>query len=162
MGSRVAQYTQGIQRGNRLFGFSRIVNALRLIDDDDRIGILNIPHSRFAVQLVLRLIDDVFCLFESINIDDHDFNVGAGGKLPYIGKLCGIIDKIAAGNIVVLQAEMLLCNLKRFIYALSNSNGRHNDDEFRKSVPAVQLKNRFRVYICLTGTGFHLDTKLTA
>ena len=77
MGSRIAENAQGIQRRDCLFGFWGIVHALRLVYNDDGAGVLYIPHGGFAVQLVLRLIYDIFGFFECVDIDNHNLNIRA-------------------------------------------------------------------------------------
>ena len=156
----VAQHTQGIQCGNGFLGLRGVVYALRFINDDDGVGILNKPHGCLAVQPVLGLIDDVLCLLKSVDVDNHHFDVRAGGELPHIGQLSGAINEIPAGHIVVLQAKMLLSDLERLIDALTDSHRRHHNDKLGEAVFAVQFKNGLGVDVGLAGAGLHLNAKL--
>ena len=81
----ITQHARRMQRSNRLFRLIGVIHALRLVDDNDRSGILYVPHRRFAVQFVLRLVDDVLRFAESVDIDDHDLNITACRKLSNIG-----------------------------------------------------------------------------
>ena len=54
---------------------------------------------------------------------------------------------------------MLFGDFKRFIYALSDCNGRNNDDKLGKAVTLMQLKNRLGVNLSLSGTSLHLHTE---
>ncbi|MPM08125.1 hypothetical protein SDC9_54437 [bioreactor metagenome] len=156
----IAKHAQRIQRGNSVLCLRRIVHALRLVDDDDGVRVLYVAHGGFAVQLVLYLIDDVLGLFESVDVDDHDLDVRAGGELPNVGQLGRVIYEKAARHVVILQAEMLLCDFKGFIHALADRNGRNDDNELRKAVLPVQLKDRFGIDVGLTRASLHLDTEL--
>ena len=160
VGSGVPQHTQGIERGNGFLGLWCIVYTLGFVDDDNGVGILNKAHGRFAAQPILGLVDDILRLFESVDVNNHHFDVGTGGKLSHIGQLGGVIDKVPAGHIVVLQAKMLLRDLKGFVDAFPDGHRRHHDNKFGKAVLAVQLKDGLGVDISLAGAGFHLDAEL--
>ena len=160
MCGRITQDAHGIERSNRFLGFRRIIDALRFIDDNDRVRILNEAHGRLAAEPVLRLIDDVFRLLERVDIDDHDLNIRAGRKLADVGKLRRLIDKEPAGHVIILKAEMLSCDLKGFMNTLANRHRRHNDDELREPILPVKLEDRLRIDIGLAGARLHLDAKL--
>ena len=85
VGSGVPQHTQGVQRGNGFLGLGGVVYALGFVDDDDGVGVLDEPHGRFAVEPILGLVNDVLRLLKSVDVDNHHFNVGAGGELAHIG-----------------------------------------------------------------------------
>ena len=62
------------------------VHALRLVNDNDRAGCADIAYRRVAVQFVLLLVDNIFSLAESVNIDNHNLNIridieGKDGKV---------------------------------------------------------------------------------
>ena len=50
-------------------------------------------------------------------------------------------------------------NFKRFLYALADSNTRHNNDKLAPAVLFVQLKHRLDIHIGFTRTGFHFNIK---
>ena len=133
----IAEYAQRIKRGNRLLGLLRIVYALRLVNDNDGICRLYVAYRRIAVELVLLLVNDVFRLTECVNIDDHDLDIGADGKLPHVGQLRRIIDKVSAGRIVIERRKMLLRCLQGFIHALADGYAGHNNDKLGKTIKAV-------------------------
>lgn len=60
--------------------------ALRLVNDDDRVAVLDKAHGTLAVQLVLRLVDDVLGLAKGVDVDGHDLDVGGSCKLTHIEK----------------------------------------------------------------------------
>ncbi len=160
VGGGVAQDTQGIQRRDGLLGLGGIVHALGLIDDDDGVGVLYVPHSRLAVQPVLGLIDDVLRLFEGVDIDDHDLDVGAGGELAHVRQLGRVVDEVPAGYSVILQGEVLLRHLEGLVDTLPDRHGGHHHDELGEAVPPVQLKNGLGVDVGFPGAGLHLDAEL--
>ena len=123
-------------------------------------GILDEPHGRFAVKPILGLVNDVLRLLKSVDVDNHHFNVGAGGELAHIGQLGGVVDEVPTRHIVILQAEMLLSDLKGLVDTLPDGHRRHHDDELSEAVFAVQFKNGLGVDIGLAGAGFHFNAKL--
>ena len=136
--------------------------ALGFIDDNDRVCVLNKAHSRFTVEPILRLIDDVLRFLESVDVNNHHFDIGTGGKLPHVGQLGRVVDEVPAWHVVVLQAEMLLRDLKGFVDALPDGHRRHHDNKLGESVLAVQLKDGLGVDVGLAGASFHLNTELAA
>ena len=160
VGSGVPQHTQGIECGNGFLGLWGVVYTLGFVDDDDGVGILNKTHGRLTTQPILSLVDDILCFFESINVNNHHFDVGTGGELPHIGQLGRVINKVPTWYIVVLQAKMLLSDLKGFVDTLPDGHRRHHDNKFGKAVLAVQLKDSLGVNVGLAGSGFHLNAKL--
>ena len=121
------------------------------------------PHPRLlAAQPILGLVDDILRLLESVDANNRHFDVGASGELSHIGQLGGVIDKVPARYIVVLQAKMLLRDLKGFVDTLPDGHRRYHDNKFGKAVLAVQLKDGLGVNVGLTGAGFHLNTELAA
>ena len=50
-------------------------------------------------------------------------------------------------------------NFKGFLYALTNSNTRHNNNEFAPAVFFIQLKHCLDIHIGFTRTGFHFNIK---
>ena len=99
--------------------------------------VLYIPHSRFAVEPVLFLIDDVFGLAESVDIDNHNLNVGADRELAHIRKPVRAVYKIAVRDIIVSLTEIFLGSVKRFLYSLPNGHAGDNDDKFCETIPTV-------------------------
>ena len=91
---------------------------------------LNKLDRSIAVELVLRLIDDVFRFPEGVDIDDHDFDAAGRGKPPHIGETRTVVDEITAGHPVVTERKMLLRDLERLAHAFPDGNGRDHDDEF--------------------------------
>lgn len=162
VGGGVPQHTQGIERGNGFLGLGGVVYALGFIDDNDRVCVLNKAHSRFTVEPILRLIDDVLRFLESVDVNNHHFDIGTGGKLPHVGQLGRVVDEVPAWHVVVLQAEMLLRDLKGFVDALPDGHRRHHDNKLGESVLAVQLKDGLGVDVGLAGASFHLNTELAA
>ena len=114
-----------------------VVHTLRLVDDNNRPCRLDVADGRIAVQFVLLLIDDVLGLSESIDIDNHNLNIRAGGKLPHIGQLCAVVYEIAARYIVIERGKMLLRRLQGFIHAFADCNAGDNDNKLGKAIQTV-------------------------
>ena len=131
---RVPQNAQGVQGCDCFLGLWRVIHTLRLIDNNNGMGVLDVPHGAVAIQPILGLIDDVLCLFECIDVDDHNLDVSACSKLAHIGQLSGVVDKVSAGHIVILQSEMLLGNLKGLVNTFPDSHRWNDDDKLGKTV----------------------------
>ena len=157
---RIAKYTQWLKGGNRVLCLLGIIHALRLVDDDNGTCSLYVSDRRVTVQPVMLLVNDIFSFSESIDIDNHDFDICAVRKLPYIRQLCAVIDEITAGSIIIECGKMLLCALQRFIYALADCHAGNNDDKLGKAIQTVQFINGFRINVCLARPCFHFNGKL--
>ena len=79
----------------------------------------------------------------------------------YLVKLFGVVDEEARLFAVGVH-KMLLRHLKGLFHALSDSNGRHNDDKLGKAVSLVQLKHRLDIDIGLSRTRFHFYIKVNS
>ncbi len=156
----VTKHTKRRKGRNRIFCLLGIVHALRLVDDDDGVGGLYVSDSCVTVQPVMLLVYDIFSLSESVNIDNHNLDICAVRKLPYIGQLCAVIDEITAGSIIIECGKMLLCALQRFIYALADRHAGNDDDKLGKTMQTVQFINGFRINVCLARPCFHFNGKL--
>ncbi len=124
--------------------------------------VLNKAHSRFTVEPILRLIDDVLRFLESVDVNNHHFDIGTGGKLPHVGQLGRVVDEVPAWHVVVLQAEMLLRDLKGFVDALRMATDGTTITNLVNPYFAVQLKDGLGVDVGLAGASFHLNTELAA
>ena len=160
VGGRVTEHTQRVKGGNRILCLLSVIHALRLINDNDRVCVLDVADGRFSVEPVLLLIDDILRLAESVNIDNHDLNIAAGGEKAHIGQLGRVVNEIAAGCVVVKGGKMLLGDLQRLIHALSDGNRRDHDDKLGKTVLLMQLKNRLGVNVGLARSCLHLNGEL--
>ena len=67
-----------------------------------------------------------------------------------------------ADCLIIFARKMLLRGLERFIDALADGDGRHNDDELAPAVALVQLIHRFDVGIGLARAGLHFDREIDA
>ena len=135
----IAEYAQRIERSDGVLCLLRIVYALWLINNNNGVCVLYEADSSVAVQPVLLLIYHVFGFSESVDVDNHNFDIRACGELPHIGQLCAVVNKIAARGVIVNRRKMLLRYLQGFIYALANSNARNNNDKLCKSIKTVKL-----------------------
>lgn len=162
VGGGIAQHAERIQRGNGFLCLGRVVHALRLVDDYDGPGVADKTHGGFAGKPVLSLIDDVLSLFESVDVDDHDLDVGAGRELAYIGQSGAVVNEVAAGNVVVEQAEMVPGDLQGLVHTLADSHGRHNNDELGEAETLVQLKDGLSVDVGFPGPCLHFHAELFA
>lgn len=138
------------------------LGALRLVDDHDRVRVLNVAHRRFAVEPVLRLIDNVFRLFERVDIDDHDLDIGVHGELANIVGPGRTVYKKSVGHVFVLLREIVAGHFQRLVDTLADRHRGHHDDELREPVSAVQLEDRLRIDKSFARAGLHLDAILTA
>ena len=100
--------------------------------------------------------------FEGVDVDDHDFDIGAGGELAYIGQSGAVVNEIAARGVVVENAEVFVRDLEGFVHAFADGYGRNHDDELGKTEALVQLENRLGVDKRLTGPCLHFHAELFA
>ena len=139
------------------------LHALRLVDDQNRIRLCNNIDGLAAAEGIKFFVNDALVLagIERLHVDDHDVDRAVGCKAVYLCQAVGIVDK-KADFLVVFARKMLLRGLERFIDALADGDGRHNDDELAPAVALVQLIHRFDIGIGLARSGFHLDGKIDA
>ena len=139
------------------------LHALRLVDDQDWICLCNDVDGLAAAERVELFVNDALILagIERLHVDDHDIDRAVRRKAVNFRQSVGIVDE-KADFLVVFARKMLLRGLERFIDALADGDGRHNDDELAPAVALVQLIHRFDVGIGLARAGFHLDGKIDA
>src|SRR3546814_6818644 len=89
--------------------------------------------------------------------DDHDLNGRAGGKVPHLAELGGIVEEIVEGLAGIEAFEMLLGDLERLVDALLDRDGRHDDHEFGEAETLVQLEDRAEVNVGLARPRLHFD-----
>ena len=163
---RVAEGAQRIQRSEGLGALLGRVDALRLVDDDDGVGRLNELDGLGARHAVVRSVDDVGLRLlagvgeaapEGVDVDDHDLDAVAGGEVPDLAELLGVVDEVVEADVVVEPLEVLLGHLERLVDALLDGDGGHDDDELGEAVPAIQLEDAAQVDVGLAGARLHLD-----
>src|SRR3546814_2344650 len=88
---------------------------------------------------------------------DHDLNGRAGGKVPHLAELGGIVEEIVEGLAGIEAFEMLLGDLERLVDALLDRDGRHDDHEFGEAETLVQLEDRAEVNVGLARPRLHFD-----
>lgn len=130
------------------------------INDNDRMDILNVSHGAVAVELVLRLINNVLSFVERIDTDDHNLDVRTGSKLMHVGRLGGAVDKVLARNIAIQRGEMFLSHLNGLNNAFPDSLRRNDGDELGEAVLADQFKDGLGMHIGLASAGPHLNGRL--
>src|SRR3546814_4496271 len=84
-------------------------DLLRFIDDDDGARRTDQVDGRFAARLLAILVEVVHVLLvDRAHGDDHDLNGRAGGKVPHLAELGGIVEEIVEGLAGIEAFEMLL------------------------------------------------------
>ena len=63
------------------------------------------------------------------------------------------------GFLAVMLHKVVSGNFKGFLYALTNSNTRDNNDKFAPAVLLIQLEHRLDIHIGFTCTCFHFNIK---
>ena len=137
------------------------LHTLRLVDDQNRIRLCNNIDGLAAAERVELFVNDALILagIERLHVDDHDVDRAVGCKAVYLRQAVRIVDK-KADFLVVFACKMLLCGLERFIDALADGDGRHDDDELAPAVTLVQLIHRFDVGIGFARAGFHFNREI--
>ena len=97
---------------------------------------------------------------EGINIDNHDLNIRTGGKVSYIGKFAGVIDKIVETDILIKLTKMVHRDLQRLIHPFFNGDGRNNNNELGEAIEPVHFKDRAQIDVGFPGPGLHLHGKI--
>ena len=115
MGRRITQCTHGVKRGDGFFTLIGGVNALRFIDNHNRVGLLDKFNRLGTGHAVVCAVNDVgFVLLlrvgkafpECIDIDHHNLYIRAGRKVTHIRQLTGIVSEIVKGNVFVQLFKM--------------------------------------------------------
>ena len=105
----------------RFFGLRCAINGLGLIDDHKGISFLDQFNRTHPIHPVLPPMNDISLgLFawigktapKGINIDDHDLNIIAHGKVPNLIEFGAIVDKIFTDSIVLQLGKMLFHSLQ--------------------------------------------------
>lgn len=147
---------------------SGTAHLLRLIQNDNGIIGCDYIDGATAGELISLGVHDTGLLgtpallhgrIERLHVDDHDIDIGARREAVDITQVSAVVDKIA-DSLAVLLEKVLLGILERFIDALTNSDGRHHDDELGPTVKTVEFKHRLGIDIGLTGARFHFYIKV--
>ena len=127
------------------------------------LGIGKITNSLFYDQETNKLVAaNTNGYIVTVDVDDHDFDVGAGCELAHIGQTGAVVNEITARNTVVENAEVLLRDLQRFVHPLADGHGRHHDDELGEAETLVQLKDGFGIDVGFPGSRLHFHAELPA
>ena len=142
---------------------------LRLVQNDDgSVRLDNINRTAGTELITLRVNNTGFLAFavllqrrsESLRIDNHYVNTGAGREVVKLVKVGTVIDE-ETSLLAVLFHKVVCGNLEGLIHALTDSDARNDNDKLAPSVTLVQLKHRLDVNVGLTRTGFHFNIKGT-
>ena len=140
---RIAQRAERIEGLDRFLGFGRVVHALGLVDDHDRICRGHELDGLSARELVILLEDDVALLFlfrsreilaEGIDVDDHDLDRVAHGELPEAIDLLRIVVEIFILDVVEEGFKVFLRDLQIFQDAFPDRHAGDDDDIFLEAV----------------------------
>jgi len=183
VGGRVAQRAQRVHTRHGLLAapVDTTVHTLWLVHDHDRPrgahqvdGLLAAGLLAGAVHHVLALLAAqrlvglfggslllVAELVDGAHRDDHDLQIGAGGKVAHMAQPGRVVlEELVALGAGVQRLEVLSRNLQRLVDAFLDGHRRHHDHELGEAVDAVQLKGGFQVDIGLAGAGFHLHREV--
>ena len=165
--SGVSEDAHRIERCDGLGSLVRGIYRLRLIDDDDRIGLLDEIDGFQTVELVIRTMDDVGFLGviigiveatpEGIDVDDHYRDIIICGEIADLTvHLVTVIDERLVDSETALFREMLFCDLEGFVHTFFDGETGDDDDEFRESVELVQGEHCLGIDVRLSCACFHL------
>src|SRR3546814_3964589 len=95
---RISDWSSDVCSSDLAAALQAAVNALRFIDDDDGARRTDQVDGRFAARLLAILVEVVHVLLvDRAHGDDHDLNGRAGGKVPHLAELGGIVEEIVEG-----------------------------------------------------------------
>ena len=117
---RIAQGTKRVHRFQRFFSSSvqPPVDALRLIDDQhgrggtDQIDRLLAPR---LLTVLVKIVDVL--LVNGAYGHHHDLDLGAGGEIPHLAELGGVVEEVVEGRSGVERPEVVLGDLERLVHA---------------------------------------------
>ena len=140
MGCRVAQRAERVHLSQRVLAGAgqTAIDALRLIDDQDRPGRADQIDRPLATGLLAVLVEVVdVLLVDGANGHHHDLDVRAGGEIANLTELRGIIEEVVEGLTGIEPFEVILGDLKRLIDAFLNRDRRYDDDELGEPIELV-------------------------
>ena len=154
------------------------IDALRLVDNHNRIGGLNELDGPPPGHAVVFAVDDVKLLqlllghfrevlvgnilLEGLDVDDHDLNLVAGRELPHLTKALEIVDEVIERRFLVKRLEMLFCHVDALENAFADRDARHDNDELLEAVGLAKLENRAEIDVRLAGAGLHFYREFPA
>src|SRR3546814_2986700 len=119
---RISDWSSDVCSSDLAAALQAAVNALRFIDDDDGARRTDQVDGRFAARLLAILVEVVHVLLvDRAHGDDHDLNGRAGGKVPHLAELGGIVEEIVEGLAGIETFEMLFGDLESLVDALLRS-----------------------------------------
>src|SRR3546814_19296229 len=74
--------------------------------------------------------------------DDHDLNGRAGGKVPHLAELGGIVEEIVEGLAGIEAFEMILGDLERLVDDLLDRDGQHDEHDSGDADTLVQQRGQ--------------------
>ena len=164
VGCGVAQREQGVELFQALLGLLAL-NALRFVDNQNRVGLSDNVNRTTAAECIERLVDNLLVLagIERLHIDDHYVDGAVRCKVINVCQSAGtgIIDK-EANLLAVLIGKVLLRGLEGLVNALTDSDRRHNDDKLAPAVALIKLVHGLDIGIGFAGAGFHFNRQIDA
>src|SRR5574344_19175 len=95
---------------------------------------------------------------ERLHINDHNRQIGTGTEIINIRQILRIVDKKASLLSVVFH-KMILHSFKALVDTFTNSNRRNDHNKLTPTIQFVEFEHRLDIYICLSGSGFHLRSE---
>ena len=164
VGRRVAQGAERVHHRKRLapLPLQAAVHALRLVDDQHRVRRAHQIDGFLAARLLVRLVDVVDVpLVDGADGHHHDLHLRAGGEVPNLSELRGVVHEVLERRARIERAEVRPHDLQRLVDPFPDGDGRHDDGELRESVPPVELEDGPQVHVGLAGAGLHLHREVT-
>ena len=168
---RVAQHEQRAQAFDGGFRLLGVVDALWLVDDDDGLACAHeLARAESASELLTGTVEEVALLrgavlleafVECVDVDDHDLDGARRGEVAHRPHVLRVVHEVVERRAVVKRLEVLARGLEALEDALADGNARHDDDELRDAVAAVQLVDGADVHVGLAGAGLHLDGEVS-
>ena len=121
MRRRIPQRTKGVEGSNRRLALGSRIDALWLIDDDDRVSCLDKLDRSAAIHAIVRAMNDISlalllrivkALSEGIDVDDHNLNTVVRREVTNLTELLRVVDEVIIADVVVQTLEMLLRHLQ--------------------------------------------------
>lgn len=159
MSSGIAQGKEGMEGAQGFFG-PVTAHVLRLIEDEDRAGLLDKLEGKALTRQALGgLEDDVGGFVEGIEGDNEDFNEGGSGEGAQLAELTALVLDDVDGFVLVESAEVITGDLEIFDNAFVDGDGGNNDDKLTKCKAFAQLVDGTDVGVGFAGAGLHLDSE---
>ena len=162
VGGGVAEGAEGVERGDGVAGLFGL-HVLRLVEDDDGPGVLEVLDGRAGAGLVADVVDDVgLLLVEGVDVEDQELGRGRLGVAAEVAGAAGGEGPVVEGGAAVELVEVGLEGAEGLEGPFADGDGGDDQDELGPAVGAVELVEGAEEDVGLAGARLHFDGEVVA